>query len=526
MKKTVVLIVLDGWGIGPKNDANPIYRAQTPTINQFKKFYPSFALQSAGIAVGLPWGEPGNSEVGHMTMGTGQIIYQNFPRISLAIKNNSFQKNEVLNQAIDYANQNNSVLHLLGLISSGNVHSSYEHLQALLRLAAEKKAKNVYLHLFTDGRDSAPQSGKTLIAKLENDLQKIGIGKIASLSGRYYALDRTKNWQNTKKVYDLVVKGIGRNEADYNKIFDSHYSRGLSDSFIEPTLIGNPNNPESLHLIKNNDSIIFFDFREDCLRQIASPFALDNFSEFPIEKLENLKITTLTDYDSNLKTEIAFPADKIKDCLSSILSQNNLKQLKIAETEKYYHLTFFFNGLIEPAFPNEFRILIPSKETPRFDDTPEMRAPEITERVITALQENTYDFIAINFANPDTLAHTGNYEATKRGIEIVDQQLNQIYKVIQKTNATLLITSDHGNAECLYNSATGEKETCHNANPVPLYIIDENYKQITEKSEAEILKGEQETIGVLCDIAPTILELLGIKPPKTMTGQSLLKYII
>lgn len=525
MKKTNVLIILDGWGLGPHDDTNPIYRAPKPTIDYFQKNYPMMSLQAAGIAVGLPWGEPGNSEVGHLTLGAGRVIYQHYPRISLAIRNGEFFKNSALNEAFDYEKKNNGSIHILGLLSTGNVHSSYEHLQALIKMAASKKPRNVYFHLFTDGRDSGPQSGRNLTKKFLEDLKKAGVGQLASLSGRYYALDRTKNWQNTKQIYDLLTKGKAKIESDVNKIFDLYYGRDLSDSYIEPTLIADPQKPGEFPLIKDGDSLIFFDFREDSIRQIVAPFILEDFSEFERSPLQNLKITTMTEYDPTFKASVAFQPQKIEQTLTAILNKKELKQLKIAETEKYYHLTFFFNGLTDKVFSNEFRILIPSKETPRSEEAPEMRALEITDRLISALQEKTYDFIAINYANPDTMAHTGNYQATLKAIEIIDEQLKQVYKVAKENNATLLITSDHGNAEKLYDASTGEPETNHNNNPVPFYLIDEKFKLAKERNAEEIYALEQTTDGVICDVAPTILELMNIPIPEEMTGKSLIKYL-
>ncbi len=525
MKKTKVLIILDGWGVGPSDDTNPIYRSRKPTIDYVKKNYPMMSLQAAGIAVGLPWGEPGNSEVGHLTLGAGRVIYQHYPRISLAVRNGEFFKNPALNEAFDYSKKNNTNVHILGLLSSGNVHSSYEHLQALIKLASSKKPVNVYFHLFTDGRDSAPQSGRDLVKKFLAELEKSEVGKLASLSGRYYALDRTKNWENTKQIYDLLAKGKAKIEPDVDKIFNLYYDRKLSDSYIEPTLIADPQKPEEFPLIKDGDSLIFFDFREDSIRQIAASFAVKDFADFERLPLQNLKITTMTEYDPNFNVAVAFRPQKIEKTLTAVLDEKGLKQLKIAETEKYYHLTFFFNGLSEKVFSNEFRILIPSRETPRPDDAPEMRAAEITNRLISALQERTYDFIAVNYANPDTLAHTGNYQATIKAIEIIDEQLKQVLRAAEEVDATLFITSDHGNAEKLYDAATGEIETNHNNNPVPFYLIDNELKLTKERNEEEIYSLEQTTGGVICDVAPTILELMDIPLPKEMSGKSLMKYL-
>jgi 2,3-bisphosphoglycerate-independent phosphoglycerate mutase len=524
-KKTCVLIILDGWGIGPKNDANAIYRATIPTIEYIKKNYPAASLQSAGIAVGLPWDEPGNSEVGHLTLGAGRVIYQHYPRISLAVRNGDFLKNQELNEAFNHSLNNNSNVHILGLLSSGNVHSSYEHLQALIKLASTKKCPNVFFHLFTDGKDSAPQSAKSMVEKLQNDLKKFGVGQLASLTGRYYALDRRKNWAVTQKYYNLIVKGEGRKASDPLKMLDNYYAKDITDPYIEPTLIFNPEKSETAHLIKDNDSLIFFDFREDSIKQIVTPFASKDFKDFEASPLNNLKITTMTNYDDAFNASVAFPPEKVINGLSEILSNLGLTQLKIAETEKFYHLTYFFNCLSDKVFNNEFRVLVPSKETPHLDDSPEMRAPEITDRLITALNENIYNFIAVNYANPDTMGHTGNFNATVKGIEIVDQQLAKVLEAAKKVNADIIITADHGNAEKLYDSRTGEKETCHNPNPVPFYLISEKYKLKQEKKEEQIVNEENRTLGVICDVAPTILELMEIPIPPEMKGKSLLQYL-
>lgn len=525
-KKTCVLIILDGWGIGHKDDSNAIYRANTPTIEYIKKNYPAASLQSAGIAVGLPWYEAGNSEVGHLTLGSGKIIYQHYPRISLAVRNGDFFKNQALNEAFNHGLNNNSSVHILGLLSSGNVHSSYEHLQSLIKLASLKKCSKLFFHLFTDGKDSSPQSAKSMVEKLQNDLKKFGVGQLASLTGRYYALDRRKNWTVTQKYYNLITKGEGRKASDPIALLNDYYARKMSDPFIEPTLIFNAEKSETPHLIQDNDSLIFFDFREDSIKQIVAPFALKDFQEFERTPLNNLKITTMTTYDDNFNTNVAFPPEKITNGVSEILSNLGLRQLKIAETEKFYHLTYFFNCLTDKIFPNEFRVLIPSKEMVHLDDSPEMRAPEITDRLITALNEGIYDFIAVNYANPDSLAHTGNYNATVKGLEIVDQQLAKILETIKKSKIDLIITSDHGNAERLYDPRTGEKETCHNANPVPFYLVGEKFKLKKEKPESQVVSEENRTLGVICDVAPTILELMGIPPPPEMKGRSLLQYLI
>lgn len=525
LKKTCVLIILDGWGIGHKDDSNAIYRAKTPTIDYIKKNYPTASLQSAGVAVGLPWDEAGNSEVGHLTLGAGRVIYQHYPRISLAVRNGDFFKNQALNEAFNHGINNNSSVHILGLLSSGNVHSSYEHLQALIKLASLKKCSKLFLHLFTDGKDSGLQSAKSMVEKLQNDLKKADVGQLASLTGRYYALDRRKNWAVTQKYYNLITKGEGKKVLDPITLLNDYYAKKMSDPFLEPTLIFNPEKSETPHLIQDNDSLIFLDFREDSIKQIVAPFAAKDFKDFERIPLNNLRVTTMTNYDDAFDANVAFPPEKINNGITEIISGLGMQQLKIAETEKFYHLTYFFNCLTDKIFPNEFRVLIPSKEAVHVDDSPEMRAPKITDRLITALNEGIYNFIVVNYANPDALAHTGNYNATIKAIEIVDEQLAKILEAAKKSQTDIIITADHGNAERLYDPITGEKETEHNANPVPFYLVSEKYKLKTEKLEPQITSEENKTLGVLCDVAPTILELMEIPIPPEMKGKSLLQYL-
>jgi 2,3-bisphosphoglycerate-independent phosphoglycerate mutase len=525
MNKRIVLIILDGWGIGSKDDSNPIYRAKTPTIEYFKKFYPITNLQSAGIAVGLPWGEAGNSEVGHLTIGSGRILYQHLPRITLSIKSRQFFEIPSLLNAFEHAKKTKGKVHILGLCSDGNVHSSYEHLKALIELSSKNKEIETIFHLFTDGKDSPLKSGIEFIKNFLNDLKKFNIGRLGSLVGRYYAMDRRKNWKLIKKYYDFLTKGNGLIEKNPEDFIQRSYSNGITDSHIQPAFISET--PDNLPIIQDNDSLIFFNFREDSIRELASSFALKNFNGFEREKiLKNIYITTFTEYDDDLDVQVAFPPEKIQIGLSEYLSQNDIKQLKIAETEKFFHLTYFFNGLTDKVFKNEFRILIPSKEVAYVDKFPEMRAEEITNRLITAMNSKVYGFIAVNYANADVIAHTGNYQSTISAIEEIDKRLKMVYEAAKKTETTILITADHGNAEKLYSPISGEKETEHNANPVPLYLIDKEFKRKEERKEEEITEKESEIGGVICDIAPTILELMNLPIPEKMKGKGLLRYLI
>lgn len=525
MEKTVALIIMDGWGIGAKNDTNAIYRAQTPTIDHFKKFYPSTSLQSAGIAVGLPWGEAGNSEVGHLTIGAGRTLYQHLPRISLAIKNESFFINPALKGAYDHAKKTGGKVHILSLLTDGNVHASFEHLRALLKMASLNKEVETFFHLFTDGKDSPVQSGKSFCKNLVAEMEYLKTGRLASLSGRYFALDRRKNWNLTQKIYNMLVKGEAHFETSWEKVFDEHYESNGADPYVRPTLLADKEDSNNWPVIKSGDAMFFADFREDSMRQVTSPFCLPGFSEFETVPLEDLYVATITEYDDDFTAKVAFPPEYMKNGLSETISLQKGKQLKIAETEKFFHLTYFFNGLTDKVFENEFRILIPSKEMAHLDQAPEMRAKEITDRLVAAMESKAYDLIVVNYANTDSMAHTGNFEATVKAVEIVDQQLARVHEVAKRNNISLIISSDHGNAEQVYNPKTGAIETEHNPNPVPFYLVDEDYKYSIPKTEKEIIISEGRTNGVVSDIAPTILELMKLKKPIEMKGKSLLKYI-
>lgn len=514
MRKTIVLAILDGWGIGEKSNNNPIHLVNPPTINYIKQNYLAGALQASGISVGLPWGEEGNSEVGHATIGAGKVIYQHYPKISIAIKDGSFFKNEALGRAFAHAEKNNSSVNLVGLLTTGSVHAAYDHLSALIEFAKNKNAKNLKLHLITDGRDGAPKSAASLVPKLEKLLEESGVGKIASISGRYYGMDRDTHYDRTKKCYDAIL-GAPLTEDSPISWIEKNYQKELGDEFIEPVCFG-----ENLAL-KNNDSLIFFNYREDGIKQLAESFAGENFNAFPGTPLQNIYFASFTEYSKKIKTAVAFAKDEVKKPLGKILEENNKIQLRIAETEKYAHITFFFNGLKEEAFKNEYRILIPSKNIARHDEHPEMMAKEITARVVQAIEENGSDFILVNFANPDIIAHTGNINAAVEAVRVIDGEIKKIYDACIVNDAILVITGDHGNVERMVNPLTGEVETKHDPNPVPIYIAGKGYEN--PKSQEEINKSEYEISGLLADVAPTILDIMGIPAPEEMTGVSLLK---
>ncbi|TSC52007.1 MAG: 2,3-bisphosphoglycerate-independent phosphoglycerate mutase [Parcubacteria group bacterium LiPW_41] len=514
MKQTIVLAILDGWGIGSFDESNPIYASHPKNILEIEKNFPSGALQASGISVGLPWEEEGNSEVGHITIGTGCVSYQHYPKISLSIQNGSFFSNKALKGAYIHSQKNNSSIHLIGLISKGNVHSSLEHLEALLAMAAESKIERCFIHAITDGRDSPPQSAISIIEKINAMIAEKGIGKIVSVIGRYYAMNRDEHFDRTKMAYDLLTKEtyIVRTLEEATK---RTYARGFNDEYIDPAAIG------SHEPIKENDAVIFFNFREDSIRQLAGAFCIPSFNSFETKKINNCYFATFTEYFENSSANIAFPTDRPSTCLSKVYSDLGKQQLHIAETQKYAHVTYFFNGLINEPFPNEYRVLIPTLDIPHPEQKPEMMASAITDRILLALRENTFDLIVVNYANPDIIAHTGNYNATAETILVIDREIGRLKEAILKDNHILVITSDHGNAEVLLNINTGEPETKHNVSPVPIYIVGNEFKKAKPREGFYRLRP----VGILSDVAPTILELAHIKKPIEMTGQSLLSQL-
>ncbi len=514
MRKTVALIILDGFGIGRKDATNPIHAAHPEMLGYLKKNFLYGSLQASGISVGLPWGEEGNSEVGHITIGAGKVIYQHYPRISLTIKNKEFFKNKELKKAFDYAKEKNSSLHFVGVLTSGNVHASFEHLEALFEFTKLENTQKLYIHIITDGRDSPPKSARELLGKLEGLIKKYGRGKIGSISGRYYAMDRDEHYDRTELAYSAMI-GLAPVPATANEWLEKNYSENLTDEFVRPVTL----DPEGR--IKENDAVIFFNYREDSIRQLAKSFAQKDFDRFPINHFNNLFIVSFTDYAPKLGVAIAFPQEIVQQPLGKILEDAGRIQLRIAETEKYAHITYFFNGLRDAPFQNEYRILIPSQNLARHDEHPEMRAREIADRIIQGLSEGGSDFILANFANPDVIGHTGNFEAAIKTIGVIDGEIRRIFDATMKYDATLIITSDHGNVEEMANPQTGAIETKHDSNPVPIHIIGHEF--ISLKNARDIESSESETSGVLSDIAPTILELLGIPATSEMTGISLLK---
>lgn len=512
-----VLVVLDGWGISNTTQGNPIREAKLPTFDKLNRYYPMTTLQASGISIGLPWNTAGNSEVGHMTMGAGRIIYQNMPRIALAIQDGSFNLNPTLLEAVDAVKAHDSTLHLMGLISPGSVHSHKDHILALLRLAKEQNLTKVVVHAFMDGRDSAPTSGIVHLRELAREMKLVGVGEIGSLVGRHYAMDRNNNWDRVEKAYLMLTKGIGERTNDPLLHLEQSYAKNITDEYIEPTVIEKDGTP--VGVVQDGDAVIFFNFREDRAREITKAFVMPEFEGFVREKLLDLHFVTMTEYEKGLPVHVAYPPEEVHDSLGEVLSKAGLHQLRIAETEKYAHVTYFFNGGNEEAFPDEDRILIPSPTVAHFDEQPEMSAPEVTDMVIKKIQENIYDFILVNYANPDMVGHTGNEAASIKAVEATDKSLSRLIPAILQAGGALMITADHGNVEEVTNLQTGERDTEHSTNPIPLwYITASNHR---EKTSAEMVREQNEVHGLLSDVAPTILDILGLEKPEVMNGASL-----
>ncbi len=515
MRRTYTLVILDGWGIGKHDESNPIFGAHPENIRFIEENFPVGGLQSSGIAVGMPWDEEGNSEIGHLTIGAGKVFYQHYPRISLAIENESFFQNPALKKTFAHARTHGSAVHLVGLVGEGIVHSALKHLSALIEMAKREKCEKLFIHVFTDGRDSAPHSAIPIIKKIIEETKTQGVGTVVSVSGRYFAMDRDKHWERTSEAYAVLT---GTTPVDtFPEGIEKAYTANTNDEYVVPFVIAGNEHP-----IRDNDAVFFFNFREDRMRQIVQAFADPSFSEFPVKKFENLFIATMTEYKTSITVQgVAFEKEIVKHPLGEILSRAGKTQLRIAETEKYAHVTYFFNGLREEPFPNEYRVLIPSKNIARHEEHPEMMATAITDRAVLAMNEGAFDFILINYANADIVAHTGKYDATLKAIQTLDKEIGRLLRSTLEGNHVLVITSDHGNAESVINLQTGEEETKHNANPVPFYVV---AKELAEKKEGPY-PFRIPTIGIISDVAPTLLSFMGIPKPEEMTGQNLMEQI-
>ena len=522
--KPVVLIILDGWGISPPSRSNAISQAKLPFYNSLIDTYPVLAIQAAGEAVGLPWGEMGNSEVGHINLGAGRIIYQNLPRISKSIADNSFYRTPTFLKAISHAKKNKSALHLLGLIGVGSVHSSTDHLFALMELCRKHALKKVFLHLILDGRDSPKDSGQTQLEKVLKKIKELKVGEIATLAGRYYSMDRDNRWEREKKVYVAMTEGRADNYATtaLEAIKKSYRDKIYDEEFI-PTVIGKSGKPTAV--VADKDALIFFNFRPDRARQITTAFVLPGFDKFDRPSyLKNLYFVAMTQYDRDLPVDIAYPPVKIDHPMARVIAEEKLTQLHIAETEKYAHVTYFFNGGKEEPFPGQENIIVPSPKVASYNKEPAMSANKLTDRLVTEVKKGTFDFIVANFANPDMVAHTGSLKATKEAVEVVDDCLERIVTQVLKADGLVFITADHGNCEEMSNLQTGDMDKEHSVNPVPFIAIGKQwegkpiYKDLIVDHDLSMLP----TTGILSDITVTILKYMGINPASDMTGNDLL----
>ena len=506
--KVTMLMILDGFGDNPNKDGNAIKLANTPNIDKLMKKYPNTDIYTSGKYVGLPDGQMGNSEVGHTNIGAGRIVYQELTRITKSIEDGDFFSNQELISAIENCKKNNSKLHILGLVSDGGVHSHIRHLYGLLELAKRRDFEDVYVHCFLDGRDTPPASAEGYIIKLQEKMQEKGIGKIASISGRFYSMDRDKRWQRVQKCYDALVKGEGLKANSAVKAIEDSYQKEVFDEFVEPTVICNGEEP--IAKIEENDSVIFFNFRPDRAREITRAIVDKDFNEFETKKM-NVYFVCFTNYDETMpNVHIAFKKETLHNTFGEVVSKAGLTQLRIAETEKYAHVTFFFNGGEEKQYPGEDRILVPSPKVETYDQKPEMSAYEVTDKVVEALENDKYDAVILNFANTDMVGHTGSLEAAIKAVEAVDKCVGRIVKVIEEKKGNLIITADHGNAEQMIDYKTGEPHTAHTTNPVPIILITDNPNYKLKEN------------GKLADLAPTMLELMGLEKPQEMTGESLL----
>ena len=508
-RKVTMLMILDGFGDNTNQDGNAIKQANTPNLDRLMKKYPNTDIYTSGKYVGLPDGQMGNSEVGHTNIGAGRIVYQDLTKITKSIEDGDFFSNPEFIAAIDNCKKHNSKLHILGLVSDGGVHSHNRHLYGLLEMAKRRDFENVYIHCFLDGRDTPPASAETYIAELQEKMKEKGVGKIATLAGRFYAMDRDKRWQRIQKAYDAMVFGKGEKAGDPIKAIEDSYQKEVFDEFVVPTVICNPNG-EPVAKIEENDSVIFFNFRPDRARQITRAIVDPDFNEFETKKM-NTYFVCFTSYDETMpNVHIAFKKEPVKNTLGEIVSKHGLKQLRIAETEKYAHVTFFFNGGEEKQYSGEERILVPSPKVETYDMKPEMSAYEVTDKVCDALENDRFDVIILNFANTDMVGHTGSMQAAIKAVEAVDTCIGRIVKIIEEKQGNLLITADHGNAEQMIDYKTGEPHTAHTTNPVPAILVTPN-KNFKLKEN-----------GKLADLAPTILDIMGIEKPEEMTGESLL----
>lgn len=508
MKKPVALIIMDGFGESKNTNGNAIVSSNTPNLDKLIKEYPNTLIQASGLDVGLPDGQMGNSEVGHTNIGAGRIVYQDLTRVSKAIEDGDFFTNEVLLEAMNNAKEHS--LHLMGLLSDGGVHSHIDHLKALIKMAKENGVENVFVHAFTDGRDVDPRSALEFVEDIENYMKEVGVGKIASLSGRYYAMDRDKRWERVQLAYEAMVNGKGNTANSAKEAIEASYAEDKNDEFVVPTVIVEDGKP--LGLIKEGDSIVFGNFRPDRAREITRAIVDTDFAGFERPDMKTFFVC-LTTYDITIKNvNVAFKPQSLENTLGEYLASKGKSQLRAAETEKYAHVTFFFNGGVEEANDGEDRLLVQSPKVATYDLQPEMSAYELTDKLLAKIDEDRYDLIVVNYANPDMVGHTGVMEAAIKAIETVDACVGKVVEKVLSKGGKAIITADHGNAEYMWDANTESVVTAHSTNPVPFIVVGEDLKNVELKED-----------GRLSDIAPTILDMMNLEQPEQMTGNSLIK---
>ncbi|MET0069400.1 MAG: 2,3-bisphosphoglycerate-independent phosphoglycerate mutase [Candidatus Thiodiazotropha sp.] len=510
--KPVALIILDGWGYSEERDANAIANAATPVWDRLWQEHPHTLINTSGASVGLPGGQMGNSEVGHLNLGAGRVVYQEFTRVSRSIRTGSFFTNETLTEAVDRAAAKQKAVHIMGLLSPGGVHSHEEHIHAMIKLAVDRGVEDVYLHAFLDGRDTPPKSAEASIIAANGVFGTLGKGRIASLTGRYYAMDRDHRWERTEQAYELLVEGRANHQVeDAVQGLRDAYQRGESDEFVKTTAVVPPGMAPAT--VDDGDVIFFLNYRADRARQLTSAFIEDEFEGFERRRRPDLGgFVSLTRYHKRFEIPVAFPPEKLRNVFAETIAKQGLRQLRLAETEKYAHVTFFFNGGRERPFEGEERILVPSPKVATYDLQPEMSAGEVTDHLVEAIEGGKYDVIICNFANSDMVGHTGNYEAAKVAIETLDRSLGRILTAIREADGEMLITADHGNAEQMEDYENHQPHTAHTTNPVPLIYVG--------RGGAELVEG-----GALCDISPTLLKLMGVAQPDEMQGHPLINFL-
>lgn len=530
--KKVVLVVLDGFGVASYSHGNAVALAHPEGLNSLISHYPSATLLAAGPVVGLPWGEVGNSEVGHLNLGAGRIVGQDLPRINSAIQDGSFFSNEVFLNAINHVKKYSSKLHLIGMVSDGGVHSSEDHLYALLGLASEQGLSEVYIHMFTDGRDTNEKAALDSLSKLQSKIQEIGVGTIASITGRFYAMDRGKHWDQTELTYRALVAGAGNSaESAQSAILDS-YNQNIYDEMIHPTVIvrrDEAGKPTPVATISEKDAVVFFNHRSDRAIQLTKAFVLPEEMEIGQKhnKIPDLYFVTMTEYFFGMPVHVAFPPVNLENNLAEYLSRNNMRQFHIAESEKYAHVTSFFNGGASEPFPGEDREIVKSPQNNRnYAEHPEMSGLELTEKLVEKIRKEDYQFYLANFANPDMVGHTGDLQAAIKAVQYIDKFIQKIVEAVLAVDAVLIITADHGNVEIMLDLKTGEINKEHTTSPVPVIMISKELAFIKPKTRDYLSLSSHTPVGVISDMSPTILELLGLPKPQNMTGISLLSQLV